>query len=63
MKKVILNLQLNLYVLIFAGCNKVTRRELYSHVTTATDKSNVTRVFNDVQHSVVLHALRRNGIL
>jgi len=38
-------------------------RQIYSHVTNATDRTNVERVFNDVQHSVVLGALTKNGIL
>ena len=39
------------------------RREIYSHVTCATDRNNVEKVFNDVQGIVVNSALHRGGLL
>ena len=38
-------------------------REIYAHVTCATDKDNVKKVFNDVQNIVVNTALQRGGLL
>ena len=39
------------------------QRQIYSHVTCATDRDNVERVFNDVQHIVVNSSLQRGGLL
>jgi len=39
------------------------RRQIYTHITTATDSQNVQKVFHDVQHAVVVAALQRNGIM
>jgi len=38
-------------------------REIYTHVTQATDTENVKKVFNDVQHIVVNWSLQRSGLL
>ena len=38
-------------------------RQIYSHITCATDRDNVERVFNDVQHIVVNASLQRGGLL
>lgn len=38
-------------------------RQIYSHITCATDRDNVERVFNDVQHIVVNNSLQRGGLL
>jgi len=38
-------------------------REVYCHVTCATDKNNVEKVFHDVQNIVVNSALHRGGLL
>ena len=38
-------------------------RQIYTHVTCATDSQNVQKVFHDVQHAVVVAALQRNGIM
>jgi len=38
-------------------------RQVYSHITCATDRENVFRVFNDVQHVVVNNSLQRGGLL
>jgi len=47
-----------------AGQEKVGhQRQIYTHVTCATDSDNVQRVFHDVQHAVVVAALQRNGIM
>ena len=48
---------------IFVSCNTDSMRQIYSHVTCATDAGNVQRVFHDVQHGVVVAALQRNGIM
>ena len=47
----------------FREKNKKSGREIYSHVTCATDKENVTNIFNDVQHHVVVSVLEENGLL
>jgi GTPase SAR1 family protein len=39
------------------------QRQIYTHVTCATDSQNVQKVFHDVQHAVVVAALQRNGIM
>lgn len=39
------------------------QRQVYSHITCATDRENVFRVFNDVQHVVVNNSLQRGGLL
>ncbi|ETO10024.1 Guanine nucleotide-binding protein alpha-3 subunit, partial [Reticulomyxa filosa] len=38
-------------------------RVIYAHVTTATDRENVQKVFDDVQHSIVMGALAGNGLI
>jgi len=38
-------------------------RQLYSHVTCATDILNIRRVFNDVQHIVINWSLERAGLV
>lgn len=38
-------------------------RQIYAHVTCATDRANVERVFNDVQHIVVNNSLVKGGLL
>ena len=48
---------------IFVSCNTDPVRQIYSHVTCATDANNVEKVFHDVQHGVVVNALSRNGIM
>mmetsp|Transcript_21733 Transcript_21733/g.19167 ORF Transcript_21733/g.19167 Transcript_21733/m.19167 type:complete len:409 (+) Transcript_21733:91-1317(+) len=48
----------------FVAMNKCQNgREIYAHVTCATDKDNVKKVFNDVQNIVVNAALQRGGLL
>jgi len=37
----------------YTSCNKSPTRQLYTHITCATDKNNVERVFNDIQHILV----------
>jgi len=51
-----------------AGCFKAEmtkrdRKNLYTHVTCATDSDNVEKVFDDVQHTIVQNALRYNGLI
>merc|ERR1712013_790319 len=48
---------------IFLSCNTDRERQIYTHVTTATNSENVQKVFHDVQHAVVVAALQRNGIM
>jgi len=38
-------------------------RNLYPHVTQATDRDNITKVFQDVQHIVVQFSLQRSGLV
>lgn len=38
-------------------------KQIYSHVTCATNRGDVERVFNDVQHMVVNLSLKRGGLL
>jgi len=45
------------------GAEVSKNRQIYSHVTCATDSQNVQKVFHDVQHAVVVAALQRNGIM
>jgi GTPase SAR1 family protein len=39
------------------------QRQIYTHVTCATDRDQVERVFNDIQHIVVQASLARGGLL
>jgi len=47
----------------FLKMNEIPDRQIYTHVTTATNSENVKKVFHDVQHAVVVKALGRNGIM
>merc|ERR1719295_899531 len=48
----------------FEAKNKsLTNKHIYTHCTCATDKDNVERVFNDVQHIVIQCALNSSGLL
>eukprot|EP01083_Nonionella_stella_P079283 217405_1 len=38
-------------------------KHIYTHCTTATDKDNVERVFNDVQHIVIQNSLSKGGLI
>jgi len=38
-------------------------RQLYPHITQATDRDNITKVFQDVQHIVVQWSLQRSGLV
>merc|ERR1719295_435999 len=46
---------------VFLSVNEIPERQIYTHVTTATNSENVKKVFHDVQHAVVVKALNRNG--
>jgi len=49
---------------VFLSCNTTNIKDkIYTHFTTATNADNVIKVFNDVQHSVVMTALNRTGVL
>lgn len=41
----------------------VTEKHIYTHCTCATDKDNVERVFNDVQHIVIQSSLHKGGLI
>eukprot|EP01084_Bolivina_argentea_P295237 508228_1 len=43
--------------------NNPTQKQIYSHVTCATDKTNVEKVFGDVQHIVINTSLARGGLI
>ncbi len=47
----------------FIARNKNEDRQIYIHVTCATDGRNVERVFNDVQHIVIENSLDAGGLL
>jgi len=49
--------------LMYKSQSKKPNSKLYIHVTQATDKTNVEKVFDDVQHSIVMQALEDNGLL
>eukprot|EP00483_Globobulimina_turgida_P001192 UN01194 len=38
-------------------------KHIYTHCTCATDKDNVERVFNDVQHIVIQNSLHKGGLI
>mmetsp|Transcript_50805 Transcript_50805/g.80939 ORF Transcript_50805/g.80939 Transcript_50805/m.80939 type:complete len:357 (-) Transcript_50805:749-1819(-) len=48
----------------FEGKNRNPReKQIYSHVTCATDKTNVEKVFGDVQHIVINSSLAKGGLI
>jgi len=47
----------------FMNLNKNPEREMFAHVTTATDAANVEKVFNDVQQCVVNWSLKIAGLV
>ena len=47
----------------FESKNRTPDKEIYTHVTCATDANNVTRVFNDVNHIVIEHSLDAGGLI
>ena len=47
----------------FIKCNKQENKQIYIHVTCATDGRNVEKVFNDVQHIVIENSLDAGGLL
>jgi len=38
-------------------------RPIYTHITTATKRENVQKVFDDVHHGIVVRALANNGLI
>eukprot|EP01083_Nonionella_stella_P007671 22079_1 len=46
---------------VFETCNRNKGRELYTHLTCATDSTNVQSVFCDVEHTVIKGALQDVG--
>jgi len=47
----------------FMALNRVPKREMYSHFTTATSSKNVEKVFNNVSDSVLKWSLRNAGLV
>lgn len=48
----------------FETLNKNPReKQIYTHITCATDRGNVEKVFNDVQHIVINTSLQKGGLL
>ena len=47
---------------LFESRNTIEKSELYHHVTIATESKIVEKVFNDIQASVVGHALVTSGL-
>jgi len=48
----------------FEAKNKNAKeKHIYTHCTCATDKDNVERVFNDVQHIVIQNSLHKGGLI
>jgi GTPase SAR1 family protein len=47
----------------FLAKNTLKTRDMFAHVTTATDSENVTRVFNNVQEMVVNWSLKAAGLV
>ena len=47
----------------FKAQNHLKFKQIYIHITCATDKNNVKKVFDDVQHGVVMRALSDNGLI
>eukprot|EP01084_Bolivina_argentea_P171327 296825_1 len=43
--------------------NTPRSKQIYTHITVATDKTNVERVFGDIQHIVINTSLQRGGLL
>ena len=42
--------------------NPYPQKQIYSYVTCATDRNNVQKTFDDVQHGVVMRATQFNGV-
>jgi len=40
-----------------------SKRQIYTHITCATDKGNVERVFNDVNHTVISGSMQSTGLI
>jgi len=47
----------------FLNLNTISEREIFSHITTATNTENVEKVFNDVQQCVVNWSLKIAGLV
>ena len=47
----------------FAEKNTSRHKEIYPHVTCATDRNNVEKVFEDVQDTVVTTSLEVGGLV
>lgn len=43
--------------------NNPGQKQIYSHVTCATDKTHVEKVFGDVQHIVINTSLQQGGLI
>ena len=47
----------------FESKNSNKNKQIYIHVTCATDKDNIRKIFNDVQHIIVKTSLVRSGLI
>jgi len=47
----------------FEAKNTRTTRKIYSHVTQATDRDQIRKVFQDVQHIVIEWSLQHSGLI
>uniref|UniRef100_A0A0A9Z878 Guanine nucleotide-binding protein G(O) subunit alpha n=1 Tax=Lygus hesperus TaxID=30085 RepID=A0A0A9Z878_LYGHE len=47
----------------FEACNKNPSKHIYSHITCATDTTNIAAVFNAVKDIVIRNSLRQAGLL
>ena len=48
---------------VFEGKNGNPERQIYTHMTTATDRNNIQRIFGDVQHIVIQWSLEHSGLI
>lgn len=48
---------------LFRGKNKTPEKEIYSHVTCATDTNNIAHVFNAVKDIIIRKSLREGGLM
>jgi len=48
---------------IFESLNKDPNKEVYSHITCATDSDNVSHVFNSVKDTLIKRSLREGGFM
>jgi len=47
----------------FTSKNQSDDKNIFAHLTCATDQGNVTKVFNDVQHIIIENSLMSAGLM